>query len=63
MRGKPRIPSVPFDAELYGLAYDVFLANNNVEDAFVLAQKAVAARPSDPAWRLRRHRAANGQVN
>lgn len=44
-------PSVPFDAELYGLAYDVFLANSNVADAFALAEKAVAARPSDPAWR------------
>lgn len=44
-------PGIPFDAELYGLSYDVFLANGNAAEAFLLAEKAVAARPRDPLWR------------
>ena len=44
-------PQIPFDAELYNLGYDVFLANSNLHDAFYLAQKAVNMRPNDPVWR------------
>ncbi len=47
----PMAPKIPFDAELYGLSYDVFLANSNPAEAFLLAEKAVAARPDDPVWR------------
>lgn len=47
----PMAPIIPFDAELYGLSYDVFLANSNPAEAFLLAEKAVEARPHDPIWR------------
>lgn len=47
----PMAPVTPFDAELYGLSYDVFLANSNVAEAFLLAEKAVLSRPRDPLWR------------
>lgn len=43
----------PFDAELYSLGYDVFLANRNLADAFALADKAVAMLPDDAVWRRR----------
>lgn len=47
----PMAPVTPFDAELYGLSYDVFLANSNSAEAFLLAEKAVLSRPRDPLWR------------
>ena len=43
----------PFHAELYTLGYDIFMANSNPGDAFILAERAVAQRPDDPEW-LRR---------
>lgn len=46
-------PAAPFSEELYALGYDVFLANGNPLEAFVLAEKAVTARPDDTAWRRR----------
>lgn len=54
---------VPFDNELYTLGYDVFLANSNPFDAFLLARKAVAARPSDLKWRLRAAQSAEWSGN
>lgn len=50
---QPMAPRVPYDAELYVLGYDVFMANGNLVEAFLLAEKAVAARPRDAAWRRR----------
>jgi len=47
----PMAPVAPFDAELYGLSYDVFLANSNVAEAFLLAEKAVVSKPRDVVWR------------
>lgn len=47
----PMAPVAPFDAELYGLSYDVFLANSNVAEAFLLAEKAVVSKPRDMVWR------------
>lgn len=47
----PMAPKTHFDEELYRLSYDVFLANGNPAEAFLVAEKAVAARPNDPAWR------------
>jgi predicted Zn-dependent protease len=41
----------PYDEELYTLAYNVFLANGNVNDARKVAEAAVAQRPDDMAWR------------
>lgn len=46
-------PSAPFNAELYSLGYDVFLANNNPREAFLLAERAVAIHPGDIDWRRR----------
>jgi len=47
------MPSVPYEGELYLLGYDVFLANENPLEAFLLAEKAVAERPDDIDWRRR----------
>ena len=41
----------PYDEEIYTLAFDVFLANGNVADAWRVAEAAVAQRPNDMAWR------------
>jgi hypothetical protein len=42
---------VPFDAKLYDLAYKTFIANENLTEAFHLAQKAVKTKPNSLAWR------------
>ena len=47
------VPTAPFEAGLYALGYDVFLANNNPDDAFAVAEKAVSILPGDPVWRRR----------
>lgn len=44
---------LPFDDEIYTLAYNVFLGNRNLTDARLLAQSAVRQRPDDPVWRKR----------
>jgi tetratricopeptide (TPR) repeat protein len=49
--GKP--PAADFDEETFRFGYDVFLANRNLNDAFLLAQRAVKERPNDAAWRRR----------
>lgn len=43
----------PYDAEIYQLAYQVFLANRNLADAYLLAAAAVRQRPRDLTWRRR----------
>lgn len=48
----------PYDERIYVFAYEVFLANGNVEDAFRVAQAAVAQRPEDLAWREKLARSA-----
>lgn len=48
-----REPGALFDDPLYLLGYQVFLANRNLHDAYLLAQSAVKAKPQDPAWRVR----------
>ncbi len=40
----------PYDEKIYTLAYEVFLANRNLKDAYRIAKAAVAARPDDHAW-------------
>lgn len=53
-QGMPPLgPSTPFNAELYSLGYDVFLANSNPHEAFLLAERAVAIHPDDIDWRRR----------
>ncbi|MHB8056762.1 MAG: tetratricopeptide repeat protein [Desulfuromonadaceae bacterium] len=44
-------PKIPFEEELYGLSYDVFLANSNPAEAFLVAERAVLSRPRDQQWR------------
>lgn len=44
---------LPFDDEIYTLAYNVFLANRNLTDARLLAQSAVRQRPDEAAWQKR----------
>lgn len=41
----------PYDEEIYMLAFDVFLANGNVADAWRVAEAAVTQRPDDMTWR------------
>ncbi|MDD3295629.1 MAG: hypothetical protein PHG20_13205, partial [Geobacteraceae bacterium] len=52
------IPTAPFEAGLYALGYEVFLANKNPGDAFAVAEKAVSVLPGDPVWRRRAARSA-----
>lgn len=47
-----------YDERVYTFAYEVFLANGNLEDAWRIAHAAVAQRPQDLAWRERLARAA-----
>lgn len=45
--------SAPYQKELYDLAFQVFMANSNLSDAMMLAEKALASRPGDREWRRR----------
>jgi hypothetical protein len=42
-----------FNAEIYDLAYQTFIANKNLQDAFALAGQAVAQQPDSLLWRER----------
>lgn len=50
---RPARPQLPFDDATYALAYEVFLANRNVNDAFEVAAAAVRHAPEDAGWRRR----------
>jgi tetratricopeptide (TPR) repeat protein len=43
----------PYNAEDYALAYEVFLGNRNLDDAYRVAAAAVQQVPNDMAWRER----------
>ncbi|TAN82732.1 MAG: tetratricopeptide repeat protein, partial [Gallionella sp.] len=43
----------PYDARHYQLAWEIFLANRNLKDAFKVAEAAVRQTPGDPVWRER----------
>lgn len=43
----------PYDPKFYSLAYDIFLANRNLADAFRVAEAAVRQVPEDAAWHKR----------
>jgi predicted Zn-dependent protease len=47
------IARLPFDDDIYTLAYNVFLGNRNLDDARLLAQSAVRQKPDSAAWRRR----------
>ena len=51
--GAPGTLGLPFDERIYSLAYDAFLGNRNLADAFRVADSAVRQRPDDLAWRER----------
>lgn len=42
-----------YDARLFGLAYEVFLADQDLEAAYRVARAAVELDPDEPAWRER----------
>lgn len=46
-----RTARLPFDERLYTLAFEVFLANRNLEDALLVARSAVRQRPENLHWR------------
>ncbi|MGZ8154428.1 MAG: tetratricopeptide repeat protein [Burkholderiales bacterium] len=50
---KPPLGMRPYDPENYQLAYEVFLAANNVQDAHRVASAAVQQVPNDMRWRER----------
>lgn len=56
-------PQLPFDDEIYRLGYDVFLANRNISNAYIVATAAVRQAPDNAAWRERLAKVAewNGQ--
>jgi hypothetical protein len=43
----------PYDETVYTLAYDVFVGNGNLADAYRVAEAAVRQRPDDARWRER----------
>ncbi|MBP0600582.1 tetratricopeptide repeat protein [Herbaspirillum sp. LeCh32-8] len=47
------IARLPFDDDIYTLAFNVFLGNRNLVDARLLAQSAVRQKPDSAAWRKR----------
>lgn len=51
-------PRLPFDDEIYTLGYDIFLANRNIREAYVVAEAAVQQAPRSVAWRERLARVA-----
>jgi len=50
---QPAVTARPYNEESYRLAYDVFIANGNFDDAKRVAEAALAQRPDDDAWRMR----------
>lgn len=53
---KPPAPPLgmrPYDAANYDLAYDIFLASANLQDAYRVASAAVQQVPNDMKWRQR----------
>lgn len=51
--GKPVLGMRPYDRENYQLAYEVFLGNRNLDDAYRVAAAAVQQVPNDLGWRER----------
>ncbi|MDD3353223.1 tetratricopeptide repeat protein [Zoogloea sp.] len=51
-------PGLAFDERIYGLAYEAFVGNRNLADAYRVAESAVRQRPDDLAWRERLAQAA-----
>ncbi|GAB2898671.1 hypothetical protein GCM10027046_30750 [Uliginosibacterium flavum] len=49
---------LPFDNRIYALAYETFLANNDLDDAYRVAESAVRQAPLNATWRRRLARVA-----
>lgn len=43
----------PFDDQIYSLAYDVFIGNRNLRDAYLVSEEAVKQAPESLPWRRR----------
>lgn len=52
-RGAPPRGMRPYNAQDYNLAYEIFLANRNLQDAYRVAEAAVQQVPGDMQWRQR----------
>ena len=52
---RPEVPKGmrPYDPQNYQLAYEIFLANKNLDDAYRVARAAVDQVPNDVRWRER----------
>lgn len=48
----------PYEARVYGFAYEVFLENGDLDAAYRVARAAVAQRPGEAIWRERLARVA-----
>ena len=44
---------IVFNKEVYDIAYQTFLANQNLHDAYIIAKAAVEQEPNDFFWRKR----------
>ncbi|MFO1435127.1 MAG: tetratricopeptide repeat protein [Gammaproteobacteria bacterium] len=44
---------MPFDARIYDISYQIFLANRNLRDAYRIAVAAVEQQPTNTLWRER----------
>ncbi|MEM1244419.1 MAG: tetratricopeptide repeat protein [Pseudomonadota bacterium] len=42
---------IKYDGQLYTMAYNTFIANDNLQDAYLVAEAAVKQRPNDLEWR------------
>lgn len=48
-----RLINLPYDEQTYNTAFDTFLANQDLDNARLVADAAVRQRPEDPVWRRR----------
>lgn len=58
-----QLPNIPlnlknYNEKTYGIAYEVFLANGNVEDAYQIALTAVQRNPANKTWKEKLVKAA-----
>lgn len=51
--GKQVVRMIVYDAAIYDLAYQIYLQNNNLPNAYALSYSAVTQRPDNRQWRER----------
>lgn len=52
-KGGENFQIIPYDSQSYELAYQIFLQNQNVQDAFAIAYAAAKQQPMDLTWQHR----------